>query len=68
MPIRRLSPQRSRTSTRVQQTPEQLQQLGAPIALYPDELVAQVLAASTPLPRQDHTTIIEPSAEKTFSP
>ena len=31
-------------------------------------LVAQVLAASTPLPRQDHTTIIEPSAEKTFSP
>ena len=30
-----------------QQTPEQLQQLVAPIALYPDELVAQVLAAST---------------------
>jgi len=30
-----------------QQTPEQLQQLVAPIALYPDSLVAQVLAAST---------------------
>ena len=28
-------------------TPEQLQQLVAPIALYPDELVAQILAAST---------------------
>jgi len=32
---------------RVQQTPEQLQQLVAPIALYPDSLVAQILAAST---------------------
>jgi len=31
----------------MQQTPEQLQQLVAPIALYPDPLVAQVLAAST---------------------
>jgi len=30
-----------------QQTPEQLQQLVAPIALYPDALAAQVLAAST---------------------
>jgi hypothetical protein len=30
-----------------QQTPEQLQQLVAPIALYPDSLVAQMLAAST---------------------
>jgi hypothetical protein len=30
-----------------QQTPEQLDQLVAPIALYPDSLVAQVLAAST---------------------
>jgi Protein of unknown function (DUF3300) len=30
-----------------QQTPEELQQLVAPIALYPDSLVAQVLAAST---------------------
>jgi uncharacterized membrane protein YgcG len=29
------------------QTPDQLQQLVAPIALYPDSLVAQVLAAST---------------------
>ena len=29
------------------QTPEQLQQLVAPIALYPDSLVAQVLAAAT---------------------
>ena len=29
------------------QTPEQLQQLVAPIALYPDSLVAQILAAST---------------------
>jgi hypothetical protein len=31
----------------VSQSPEQLQQLVAPIALYPDELVAQVLAAAT---------------------
>jgi Protein of unknown function (DUF3300) len=30
-----------------QQSPEELQQLVAPIALYPDALVAQVLAAST---------------------
>ena len=30
-----------------QQTPEQLQQLAAPIALYPDSLVALILAAST---------------------
>jgi hypothetical protein len=30
-----------------QQTPDQLDQLVAPIALYPDSLVAQVLAAST---------------------
>src|SRR5579863_9602778 len=30
-----------------QQTPEQIQQLVAPIALYPDSLVAQVLAAAT---------------------
>jgi hypothetical protein len=30
-----------------QPTPEQVQQLVAPIALYPDELVAQILAAST---------------------
>ena len=32
-----------------QQTPEQLQQLVAPIALYPDALVAQILAAATTL-------------------
>jgi uncharacterized membrane protein YgcG len=31
----------------VQQTAEQIQQLVAPIALYPDSLVAQILAAST---------------------
>jgi Protein of unknown function (DUF3300) len=30
-----------------QETPEQLQQLVAPIALYPDSLVAQILAAAT---------------------
>ena len=30
-----------------QQTPEQMDQLVAPIALYPDSLVAQILAAST---------------------
>ena len=30
-----------------QQAPEQLQQLVAPIALYPDSLVSQILAAST---------------------
>ena len=33
--------------TYAQQTPEQLQRLVAPIALYPDSLVAQILAAST---------------------
>lgn len=31
----------------VRQTPEQLQQLVAPVALYPDELTAEVLAAAT---------------------
>jgi uncharacterized membrane protein YgcG len=31
----------------MQQSPEQLEQLVAPIALYPDSLVAQILAAST---------------------
>jgi len=30
-----------------QQAPDQLQQLVAPIALYPDSLVAQILAAAT---------------------
>jgi hypothetical protein len=38
------SPQQPQYTT---QTPEQLQQLVAPIALYPDSLVAQILAAST---------------------
>src|SRR5438477_3951215 len=33
--------------TVVQQSPDQLDQLVAPIALYPDALVAQILAAST---------------------
>jgi hypothetical protein len=41
------APQSSQESAPVKQTPEQLQQLVAPIALYPDALVAQVLAAST---------------------
>src|SRR5580765_2016119 len=31
----------------VQHSPQELQQLVAPIALYPDALIAQVLAAST---------------------
>src|ERR1035438_8873625 len=31
----------------LQQNPEQLQQLVAPIALYPDPLIAQILAAAT---------------------
>src|SRR5580704_11131236 len=35
------------TPTNAKQTPEQVQQLVAPIALYPDELVAEVLAAAT---------------------
>ena len=34
-------------TTAASETPEQLQQLVAPIALYPDALVAQILAAST---------------------
>jgi hypothetical protein len=41
-------PAQDRQSPRyAQQSPEQLQRLVAPIALYPDSLVAQVLAAST---------------------
>jgi hypothetical protein len=39
--------QAPQAAAHVQQTPDQLQQLVAPIALYPDSLVAQVLAAST---------------------
>jgi hypothetical protein len=41
------SAQPSQAPPYTQQTPDQLQQLVAPIALYPDSLVAQVLAAST---------------------
>lgn len=41
------APQTAQGQPYVQQTPEQLQQLVAPIALYPDSLVAQILAAST---------------------
>jgi len=39
--------QPEQASAYTQQTPEELQQLVAPIALYPDSLVAQILAAST---------------------
>ena len=53
-PSRRASPAAGRAARRptqappyTQGTPEQLQQLVAPIALYPDSLVAQILAAST---------------------
>jgi len=40
-------PQAAQAPRYAQQAPEQLQQLVAPIALYPDSLVAQILAAST---------------------
>jgi Protein of unknown function (DUF3300) len=40
-------PQGGQTTPYAQRTPEQLQRLVAPIALYPDSLVAQILAAST---------------------
>jgi hypothetical protein len=40
-------PEAAQAPAYAQQTPEQLQQLVAPIALYPDSLVAQILAAST---------------------
>src|SRR5258706_2960718 len=39
--------QASQSQQYIQQAPEQLQRLVAPIALYPDSLVAQILAAST---------------------
>jgi uncharacterized membrane protein YgcG len=39
--------QNPQAATYTQQTPEQLRQLVAPIALYPDSLVAQILAAAT---------------------
>ena len=45
--LKRLKQLRRRESNRRRSNPEQLQQLVAPIALYPDELVAEVLAAST---------------------
>jgi hypothetical protein len=41
------SPAQATPVQAAQQTPEQLQQLVAPIALYPDALVAQILAAAT---------------------
>jgi uncharacterized membrane protein YgcG len=41
------SPQQDQAPPYTQQTTEQLQQLVAPIALYPDSLVAQVLGAAT---------------------
>ncbi len=40
-------PSKPAPAPHVQQTPQQLQQLVAPIALYPDSLVSQILAAST---------------------
>jgi len=40
-------PQGGQAPPYAQQTPEQLQRLVAPIALYPDSLVAQILAAAT---------------------
>src|SRR5579864_9280581 len=43
----RAPPQGGQAAAYAQQTPEQLQRLVAPIALYPDSLVAQILAAST---------------------
>ena len=44
-PALRVQPVSSASQT--EQTPQQLQQLVAPIALYPDRLVAQILAAAT---------------------
>jgi hypothetical protein len=41
------TPAGDQAPARTPQTPEQLQQLVAPIAIYPDSLVAQILAAST---------------------
>jgi hypothetical protein len=41
------APQDEQAPPYTTQTPEQIQQLVAPIALYPDSLVAQILAAST---------------------
>ena len=47
LPATDLQAPASSAQTHALQTPEQLQQLVAPIALYPDSLVAQILAAST---------------------
>ena len=47
LPANQDLPAPAQTPQYPQQTPEQLQQLVAPIALYPDSLVAQILAAST---------------------
>src|SRR5271163_2839590 len=41
------NPQPQSTTPYIQQTPDALDQLVAPIALYPDSLVAQMLAATT---------------------
>ena len=41
------TPTNTEPAQAAQQTPEQLQQLVAPIALYPDALVAQILPAAT---------------------
>ena len=46
-PLRRTNPPAQPPVQAAPQTPEQLQQLVAPIALYPDALVAQILAAAT---------------------
>jgi uncharacterized membrane protein YgcG len=46
-PTQQDAPQAAQAPQHTPQTPEQLQQLVAPIALYPDSLVAQILAAST---------------------
>lgn len=47
LPAYQDAPAPAQASAYRQHTPEQLQQMVAPIALYPDSLVAQVLAAST---------------------
>jgi hypothetical protein len=46
-PADQAPPAGTQAPTYAKQTPEQLQRLVAPIALYPDSLVAQILAAST---------------------
>ena len=51
----------------LQQGPEQLQQLVAPIALYPDTLIAQILAAST-YPSGPRTTSAQLQRSTRFSP